>query len=383
MSWELNTADCFHGRSVLVTGHTGFKGSWLAVWLSRLGARVSGYALPPSTTPNHFETSGIRSLLAHHTEGDIRDADRLQAALAAAAPDVVFHLAAQPIVRESYNSPRETFEVNVIGTAAVLDAVRDWGQPCTVVVVTSDKCYENREQVWGYREQDALGGFDPYSASKGAAEIVAASYRSSFFPVDRLDRHGVRLATVRSGNVIGGGDWSPDRILTDVVRHAVAGEPIPVRSPRAIRPWQHVLEPLSGYLQLAAKMLTSSDLHWCSAWNFGPLPGEEVPVARLVELFLEAWGDGSWRDVSDPAQLHEARILRLSIDKAIGELGWKPRWSVRQAVSQTARWYREFHSGSADMAAVCQRQIDEYEASLNAAPLRHQPAVTEVPCGSS
>ncbi len=323
-------AEAFAGRSVLVTGHTGFKGSWLALWLHRLGAKVTGYALPPPTEPSNFCASAVRDLLAKHYEAEIRDAAALHAAVAAAQPDVVFHLAAQSLVRESYQSPRATFEVNVIGTLGLLDAVRAAGKPCVVVSVASDKCYENREQVWGYREIDPLGGHDLYSASKGAAEIAVAAYRRSFFPPERLGRHGVKLATARAGNVIGGGDWAKDRILTDAVRHLESGRPVPVRNPDAVRPWQHVLEPLSGYLTLAARMLESDAPSWCDAWNFGPLPGEELPVRRLVELFLQYWGEGTWTDVSDPNQPHEAGVLRLNIDKCFinsvgGRAGASPK----------------------------------------------------------
>ena len=355
-------AETFSGRSVFVTGHTGFKGSWLSIRLHALGAKVTGYALAPPTSPSNFAASGVRDLLAAHHEADLRDGASLQAALQAAAPEVVFHLAAQPLVRESYADPRQTFDVNVMGTINLLEAVRVLGRPCVVLVITSDKCYENREQVWGYRESDALGGHDPYSASKGAAEIVAASYRRSFFPPQRLAQHGVKLATVRAGNVIGGGDWAKDRIITDVVCHLQAGQAVPVRSPRAVRPWQHVLEPLGGYLTLAAQMLQSDDPAWCDAWNFGPLPGEDIPVRRLVELFVQAWGEGSWQDVSDPQEPHEAGVLRLCIDKAIDQLGWRPRWSVAEAVRRTAEWYRRFYAGSwPDTLAACRQDIEAYE----------------------
>jgi CDP-glucose 4,6-dehydratase len=358
-------ANSFRGRSVFVTGHTGFKGSWLTIWLHRLGAQVTGYALPPATEPNNFTASGVRPLLAGHHEGDIRDGARLEQALREADPEVVFHLAAQPLVRESYRAPRETFEVNVIGVASLLDAVRARGKPCAVLVVTSDKCYENCEQVWGYRETDPLGGHDPYSASKGAAEIVTAAYRRSFFPPE--GDHGVQLASVRAGNVIGGGDWARDRIVSDVVRAVTAGLPVPVRSPQAVRPWQHVLEPLGGYLTLAARMLSEPGPRWCEGWNFGPMPGEEATVARLVELFIQAWGAGSWQDISDPGQPHEAHLLRLSIDKAIWELGWRPRWGVEQAVARTAHWFRRFQRRPHGMYAVCLEDIAAYEAAPAAA----------------
>jgi CDP-glucose 4,6-dehydratase len=357
-------AAAFAGRSVFLTGHTGFKGSWLAIWLHRLGARVAGYSLPPPTEPSNFQASAVRGLLSAHYEADVRDQAGLNAAVAETQPDVVLHLAAQSLVRESYRDPRHTFEVNVLGAVGVLEAVRAMGRPCVVVVVSSDKCYENVEQVWGYREIDPLGGFDPYSASKGAVEIVAAAYRRSFFHPDALDRHGVKLATARAGNVIGGGDWAKDRIIPDIVAHLAAGQPVPVRSPGAVRPWQHVLEPLGGYLTLAARLLASNDPRWCDAWNFGPLPGNDIPVRRLVELFLQTWGEGSWRDASRPGQPHEAGALRLSIDKAIHQLDWRPRWDVAEAVRRTAQWYRRFHRHeSPTMRDACLLEIEGYQAA--------------------
>jgi CDP-glucose 4,6-dehydratase len=357
-------AETFAGKSVFLTGHTGFKGSWLAIWLERLGAKVTGYSLAPLDEPSNFAASGVAELVAEHCLGDIRDAARLQQAVARAAPDVVFHLAAQSLVRPSYETPRETFEVNVIGTAVVLDAVRALGRPCVVVAVTSDKCYENREQVWGYRETDPMGGHDPYSASKGAAEIVVAAYRRSFFPPQRLGEHGVKLASARAGNVIGGGDWAKDRIVADMARCLSAGQPIPVRSPAAVRPWQHVLESLSGYLTLAARMLGSDDPRLCDAWNFGPLPGEELPVARLVEMFLAAWQGGSWTDASDPRQPHEANVLRLNIDKALSQLRWRPTWTLAETVARTARWYRRYYDDCQQcMLEACRQDIAAYEAA--------------------
>jgi len=352
----------FAGRSVFLTGHTGFKGSWLAIWLHRLGARVTGYALPPAT-PSNFLQSGVRDLLSKHHEADIRDLTLLERALRAAAPDVVFHLAAQALVRDSYARPRETFEVNVLGTVNLLDAVRALGKRCVVLVVTSDKCYENCEQVWGYREIDPLGGHDPYSASKGAAEIVTAAYRRSFFPPERLADHGIRVASARAGNVIGGGDWAEHRIVPDIVRSLMAGDPLRLRNPNAVRPWQHVLEPLSGYLTLAARMLESDDPIWCGAWNFGPLPGEEVSVRELVDRFLAVWGEGSWQDAGNPSEPHEAGVLRLAIDKALAQLGWRPRWSLAECVERTAAWYRSFRDGTVtSMRRACEADVAAYEA---------------------
>jgi CDP-glucose 4,6-dehydratase len=366
LTGELTAA--FAGRSVFVTGHTGFKGAWLALWLSRLGARVTGYALAPPTEPSAFVAAGVRDVLTAHHEADIRDGAGLAQAMRACAPDVVLHLAAQPLVRASYDQPRETFEVNVVGTASVLDAVRALGRPCAVVVITSDKCYENREHVFGYRETDPLGGLDPYSASKGAAEIVVASYRRSFFPPERVATHGIRLASVRAGNVIGGGDWAQDRIVADAARSLSSGQPVAVRNPRSTRPWQHVLEPLGGYLLLAARMLAlPTDARLADAWNFGPSTLESVSVGELVDLFVAAWGSGSWKDQSLGGQPHEAHLLRLSIDKAVTQLGWRPRWSVGEAVRRTALWYRRFYEQSPAIAgamrASCLADIADYQAA--------------------
>jgi CDP-glucose 4,6-dehydratase len=355
--------DAFKGLSALVTGHTGFKGSWLAIWLDRLGAKVSGYSLAPPSEPNNFTASRVGELLAGHVEADVRDADRLGRAIAKADPDVVFHLAAQALVRAGYVSPRETFDVNVIGTAAVLDAVRARGKPCVVVVVTSDKCYENCEQVWGYRENDPLGGHDPYSASKGAVEMLTACYRRSFFPPGRIGQHGVKLATARAGNVIGGGDWAKDRIVPDAVRSLAAGRPVLVRNPRAVRPWQHVLEPLGGYLALAARMHESDDPRWCDAWNFGPLSGQELSVAGLVDGLVAAWGGGRWTDTSSPGQPHEAAVLRLNIDKSMFQLGWRPTWTADEAIARTAQWYRRYYeSEEPDMREACIEDIEAFQS---------------------
>ena len=351
----------FAGKRVFLTGHTGFKGSWLALWLAGLGAKVYGYALPPPTAPSNFVLAGVEKLLAGHTLADIRDTRALAAALAAAQPDIVFHLAAQPLVRLSYEQPHETFDVNVMGTACLLDAVRGLRKPCAVIIVTSDKCYENVGHERGYCESDPMGGFDPYSASKGATELLVASYRRSFFPPARLAEHGVRLATARAGNVIGGGDWARDRIVTDMVAALVDGRPIPVRNPHAVRPWQHVLEPLSGYLTLAAALQDADAAKWCAGWNFGPVCGGEATVGELAGTFVQAWGGGSWQDVSQPGQPHEAAILRLNIDQAGRELGWHPRWDCAETVARTARWYRRVLLEQADARAECEADIAAYE----------------------
>ena len=350
----------FQNKRVFLTGHTGFKGSWLAVWLHRLGAEVYGYSLPPPTEPSNYALARVRDLLCGETIADIRDRKTMQGTMATFKPDIVFHLAAQPLVRESYARPFDTFDVNVMGTASVLDAVRDLDGPCAVICITTDKCYENREQVWGYRECDPMGGHDPYSASKGAAELLISSYRRSFFDPARLAVHGVQLASARAGNVIGGGDWAQDRIVTDMVKALQERRPVPVRNPHAIRPWQHVLEPLSGYLTLAAAMLEKPGAAWSSAWHFGPVSGTELPVGELASSFIKAWGEGTWVDQSCPDQPHEASILRLSIEKAGWELGWQPCWPCGEMIQRTANWYRQMLCEGADARSLCEADITAY-----------------------
>jgi CDP-glucose 4,6-dehydratase len=349
------------GKSVFVTGHTGFKGSWLCLWLNELGANVTGYALAPHTEPNNFTVSGVEQTLLDHHLADIRDENALTNALKRAQPDLVLHLAAQSVVREGYQNPRETFEVNVMGTVNVLEAVRSLGSPCAVVCVTSDKCYENVEQVWGYRECDPMGEHDPYGGSKGAAELAIRSYRCSFFPTDTLQRHGVKLASARAGNVIGGGDWTEDALIVDVVKALSADRPVALRSPAATRPWQHVLQALSGYLTLSTRLLVSDDEALCSGWNFGPVPGNEIPVCDLVDIFLAEWGRGAWIDASDGSNPREANILRLSIDKALWNLDWKPGWEVSEVLRETARWYRAHQENNVDMREFSLKQIRDYQ----------------------
>ena len=356
----------FQGTRVLVTGHTGFKGSWLSLWLGELGATVTGYALEPPTTPSNFEASKVEACLARHVVADVRDAETLATVVCDADPDVIFHLAAQPLVRESYRDPVTTVSTNVMGTVNLLEAVRALRKPCVVIVITSDKCYENREWLYGYRETDPMGGHDPYSMSKGAAELVVASWRRSFFAPAALDRHGISVATVRAGNVIGGGDWQQDRILVDCIRALESGQPIDVRNPTATRPWQHVLEPLGGYLLLASRMLTAPANQGASladAWNFGPEPSNCWPVARLVDEVIRCWGAGAWRDTSDPADPHEASFLALCCDKATRVLGWRPVWDVQRAVAETVAWHKAFAPG-ANVANVCRQQIDGYCADV-------------------
>jgi CDP-glucose 4,6-dehydratase len=355
--------DAYRGRRVLVTGHTGFKGSWLTLWLDALGAEVVGFALAPATTPSMFDALGLASRCAHCL-GDVRDRDAVRAVIAAHRPDYVFHLAAQPLVRRSYAQPLETVETNVMGTAHVLDAVRAESLRCAAVVVTSDKCYDNRERLWGYREDEALGGRDVYSMSKGAAELVTASYRASFFAPESLGAHGVALATARAGNVIGGGDWAEDRLVPDVIRALAAGSDVRVRNPDAVRPWQHVVEPLAGYLLLGARLAGvggEPPAPFCEAWNFGPAPDALETARDVVEALLAEWGSGRWvRDGA--ASPKEAHTLRLNVEKAARRLRWVPAWPVREALARTAAWYRAHTAGASGEAlrALSLAQIDAY-----------------------
>ena len=354
----------YAGRRVFVTGHTGFKGSWLASWLVDLGADVTGYALEPPTDPSLFDALSLGERL-RHVVADVRDRKRLEAEMAAARPSVVFHLAAQPLVRLGYAEPHRTFETNVMGTVNVLEAARACDSVAAVVIVTSDKCYDNPEDGRPFREADAMGGRDPYSASKGCAELVAAAYRASFFGSDPA----ASVATARAGNVIGGGDWAPDRILPDCVRALAAGEPVGVRNPAAVRPWQHVLEPLSGYLQLAARMLSHGH-DYEGAWNFGPDAGDGArPVRWVVEDFLAEWGAGSWTTPDDAgAQPHEAHFLSLDSDKARQRLQWAPVWDATASVRHTAAWYRDYYHGVPARELV-DDQLRGYERDATASAL--------------
>lgn len=355
----------YAGRRVFVTGHTGFKGSWLSLWLHHLGAQVTGFSLPPAAP------SSLHEVVRHGTfdaefSGDIRDARALTEAVLAAQPDFVFHLAAQALVRHSYAEPVDTFEVNALGTVRLLEAVRATGLACPVIVVTSDKCYENRGWEWGYRENDPLGGHDVYSMSKAATELVVQSWRRCFFQTDT--RLGL-LATVRAGNVIGGGDYAADRIVPDCVRALLAGQPVPVRNPHATRPWQHVLDCLSGYLWLGARLAAPErEARLADAINFGPDARSNQPVAALVTELLRHW-PGEWRDESRPGAPHEASFLHLDTDRAAQWLGWHPAWSFADAVRETARWYHARHVGSADMRAFSLAQIDDFTAAAAARDL--------------
>jgi CDP-glucose 4,6-dehydratase len=354
----------YTGRRVLITGHTGFKGSWLTLWLAELGAEVTGLALPPETKPALFDVMALRER-CQHVEGDIRDPESTARIVREVRPEFVFHLAAQSLVSRSYAEPLPTVQTNVLGTAALLEAIRLGGRPCAAVMVASDKCYENREWVWGYREDDALGGHDVYSGSKGAAEIITASYRRSFFPPARLCEHQVAIGSARAGNVIGGGDWADNRIVPDTIRALSAERLIPVRNPDAVRPWQHVLEPLGGYLLLGARLAavgTKSPERYCEAWNFGPATESTRRVGELVEAIVGAWGKGNWEDQHDPSAPHEASTLRLAIEKSITQLGWTPTWGFEATVARTVEWYRLHASGGTgeELLELSIRQIQDY-----------------------
>ncbi|TSJ79734.1 CDP-glucose 4,6-dehydratase [Rariglobus hedericola] len=349
----------YRKKRVLLTGHTGFKGSWLAEWLISLGADVTGFALPPSTQPSLFTQLGLDSRL-RHIEGDVRDLSAVRKVVDDTKPEFIFHLAAQPLVRLSYDQPVETYATNVMGTVNVLEAVRLVHRPCSVVAITTDKCYENKEWVHSYREEDPMGGYDPYSSSKGAAELVIASYRKSYFSAADSP---IKLASARAGNVIGGGDWALDRIVPDCIRALQRGETIPVRNKIATRPWQHVLEPLSGYLWLGACLhnseLTAFSSQLPGAFNFGPALASNRTVAELVQEILKHW-PGDWTDKSDPKAVHEAKLLNLATDKAHHFLEWSPAWSFGTTIEKTVDWYHNAIVAEAEAANCTRQHINEY-----------------------
>ena len=347
----------YRGKRVLVTGHTGFKGSWLSVWLHELGTEVIGVGLDPATDRDNFVLSGIGEKIKADIRADIRDGERMKEIFAEYKPEIVFHLAAQPLVRLSYDIPVETYQTNVMGTINILEAIRTTDSVKVGVMITTDKCYENKEQIWGYRENEPMGGYDPYSSSKGAAEIAIASWRRSFFNPNDYQRHGKSIASVRAGNVIGGGDWALDRIIPDCIRALEAGKPIDIRSPKAIRPWQHVLEPLSGYMLLAKKMW-ESPTEYCEGWNFGPRAESISTVWEVATKVVRHYGTGMLRDLSDPNALHEAKLLMLDISKAKFRLGWEPRMDIDQTVALTVDWYRRYLTEP--VYNLCTSQIKEY-----------------------
>ena len=351
----------WQGRKVLVTGHTGFKGGWLALWLAQLGADVRGYALDPATEPSLFNAARVGSVI-EDIRGDLRDQSTLDRAMREFRPEVVFHLAAQPLVRHSYIDPVGTYSTNVIGTANVLESIRTLTSVRAAVVITTDKCYVNREWHWGYRESDPLGGYDPYSSSKACVKILSASYRSSFFPPDRFATHGVALATARAGNVIGGGDWSEDRLLPDLIRGFMSGKPVLIRRPLAIRPWQHVLEPIAGYLALGERLL-AADITFADAWNFGPWDDDAWPVGRIATEMAVRWGNGaSW--VTDESEtVHEAGYLKLDSSKARSELHWLPQLRLKSALEWLVDWYQAWQRG-ADMQDFTLSQVFRYKGLI-------------------
>lgn len=352
------TPGFWRGKRVFITGHTGFKGSWLSLWLQQLGANVTGYALSPPTNPSLFEVAkvegGMRSIIA-----DIRDAETLAKAMRETRPEFVIHMAAQPLVRYSYEAPVETYATNVMGTVHLLEALRQTNTVRAVVNVTSDKCYENKEWPWGYRETEPMGGYDPYSNSKGCAELVTAAYRNSYFNPAKHSEHGVAIASGRAGNVIGGGDWAADRLIPDILRAIEAGRPVHIRSPHAIRPWQHVLEPLCGYLKLAEKLFTDGPAY-AEGWNFGPADEDAKPVQWIVERLTQSWGEGASWELDNNPQPHEAHYLKLDCSKAKAKLDWHPKWQLAATLTGIVEWHKAMLN-RADMQAFTCDQITHYE----------------------
>lgn len=347
----------YKGKRILITGHTGFKGSWLSVWLHELGAEVIGVAKDPITQKDNYVLSGVGEKIKADLRADIRDGQRMKEIFQEYKPEIVFHLAAQPLVRLSYEIPVETYETNVLGTINILEAIRMTDSVKVGIMITTDKCYENKEQVWGYRENEPMGGYDPYSSSKGAAEIAINSWRRSFFNPEQYEIHGKSIASVRAGNVIGGGDWALDRIIPDCIRALEANKPIEIRSPKAIRPWQHVLEPLSGYMLLAQK-IWDEPVKYCEGWNFGPHLESIIPVWNVASMVIENYGKGELKDLSDPNALHEAKLLILDISKARFQLGWEPKMNIEQCVALTVNWYKSYSRGK--VYNLCVEQIEKY-----------------------
>jgi CDP-glucose 4,6-dehydratase len=356
----------YAGKRVFITGNTGFKGSWLSQWLILLGAEVYGYALEPPTNPSLFKILGLKDKIYNQID-DVLDFEILKKSIREANPDIIFHLAAQSLVPESYKEPLLTVQVNTLGTVNLLEAVRQLALPTAIIAVTTDKCYENKEWLYGYRETDPMGGYDPYSASKAAAEILISSWRNSFFNPVRLDEHGVRLASVRSGNVIGGGDWNIDHIITDSIYALINEKSIGVRNPQATRPWLHVLESLGGYLTLGEKLMDTDNMNlreYCEPFNFGPLIDSNKTVEELVEAIIMHWGHGSWHSESVGTAYHESSLLQLSIEKAHHKLHWLPQWDFGETVQNTIEWYKQYEN-DADMVSVTTDQIISYQSQLN------------------
>jgi len=350
-------SDTFRNRKILITGHTGFKGSWLCLLLHKLGANVYGYSLEPPTTPSLFEEARVGDLVTSYI-GDVRDLPYLSSVIAEVQPEFVFHMAAQPLVRDSYKIPVDTFSVNVMGTVNLLESCRNISSIRAIVNVTTDKCYENKEWHWGYRESEPMGGYDPYSNSKACSELVTSSYRNSFFNPTLYDQHHVAVATARAGNVIGGGDWANDRLIPDFFRSITAGEMLKIRSPFAIRPWQHVLEPLTGYLTLAQNLFHQG-VKFAEGWNFGPYDVDAKDVEWITKTICEYWGDGASFQIDNNPQPHEANYLKLDCSKAMTLLNWHPRWDIKTTLKSIVDWNKSYVNGE-DMRAVTIRQIEEY-----------------------
>ncbi len=346
----------FNNKNILVTGHTGFKGSWLSIWLTELGANVIGYALDPYTKSDNFVVTRLSNNLVDN-RADIRDYSKLFKTITEYNIDIVFHLAAQPLVSSSYEKPIETYEINLMGTLNLLECIRKSNSIKVAIIITSDKCYKNKEQIWGYRENDPMGGFDPYSSSKGCTELLTTSYRNSFFHPDDFKKHGKSIATVRAGNVIGGGDWSKNRIVPDCIKALIKQECINVRNPEAVRPFQHVLEPLNGYLMLAKKMYDDG-AKYCGAWNFGPELESVITVKTLVNTIIDKWGSGYWDSLSIANNFHEAKLLNLDCTRAKKYLGWKPKLTIEQAIEYTISWYKFYKQ--VDVMELCRKQIQEF-----------------------
>ena len=348
----------YKGKKVLVTGHTGFKGSWLSIWLHELGAEVVGVGLEPYSEKDNFVLSGIGKIIKADIRADIRNGEKMKEIFARYQPEIVFHLAAQPLVRLSYEIPVETYQTNVMGTINIMEAIRATDSVKVGVMITTDKCYDNKEQMCGYKEDDPFGGYDPYSSSKGACEIAIQSWRRSFFnPEDFGRKHHVSLASVRAGNVIGGGDWSKDRIIPDCIRALEAGKPIEIRSPKAVRPWEHVLEPLSGYMLLAQKMW-EHPVEYCEGWNFGPEADSVSTVWEIATELVNNYGRGELKDISDSDALHEASLLLLNIDKAKTRLGWHPALDSKQTMALVADWYKRYQEE--DVYSICIDEIEKF-----------------------
>jgi len=348
-------------RRVFLTGHTGFKGSWLSLWLHLLEANVTGYALDPPTQPNLFQQAHVATSV-RSIRGDIRDYASLQSALHESGPEIILHLAAQSVVRRSYEDPIETYSSNVMGTVHLFEAVRQLKLPCTIVNVTSDKCYANQEWIWGYRENEPMGGYDPYSNSKGCAELVTTAYQQSFFPPAQIKQHQVALGSARAGNAVGGGDWTSDQLIPDLMRSFLAGKACLIRNPEAYRPWQFVLEPLRGYLMLAEK-LTADPASFSSGWNFGPADSDAKPVAWIANGLVQAWGQGAAWIQDTASHPHEAHALKLDASKAATYLGWHPVLPLKSALEWIVEWYRVYEGGG-DLRKITQQQIERYESLL-------------------